>query len=165
MAATACRLYRLKVYLNATCRMPGGEPPDPITVEFSLLLQAPCGRYLPLSVLEDAANQVLAPYQRTLLNEQPLFQDCVPSLETIADRLVDDFAQQTRNAGGVLLELTCSITPTKSYILRMDRQMNPAGSLPEEQFLSQTVDAVLDAILDEGNALAPERERRKRGNR
>lgn len=131
VTAEACRTYRLKVYLDAACRMPGEERADPVSAEFSLLIQIPGGGQVPSSTLEDAARQTLAPFQRALLNGHPLFQDCIPSLENVTDRLAGDFARRIREAGGTLLEIESSITPTRSYLLCLER--GPQGGPRRER--------------------------------
>lgn len=120
--AGGVRKYRLKVYLNASrvVATDGGKSgTEPFSWEFSLLIQTPPDRELRFSKAEEAIREYLAPYQNVVLDEQPLFADCTPSLEQVTERFARGFSPLVSGAGGVLLEVEASKTPTKSYILQL----------------------------------------------
>lgn len=159
MATAPYRKYRVKVYLNAShqliidgwkCKL------CPFSWEFSLLIRVPLSKQVRFSDLEKELTNFLRPYQNVLLNCQPCFQGCNPTLENVTDRFSRDFYRIIRGLGGILVQVEASETPTKSYILDMQEELDQDGSLPEEQMLSQVIDAVLDCILKEEGTENPE---------
>ncbi len=118
--AGSVRRYRLKAYLNASQVTDwGGRSTEPVSWEFSLLIQTPRDRELRFSEAKESIENFLEPYRDVVLDEQPLFADCAPSLEQVTERFSHEFSKLISCAGGVLLEVEANQTPTESYIFQL----------------------------------------------
>ncbi len=115
--------YQMKFYLNARHYIwIDGEKGDahPHTWEFGLTIGIDSRDFVEFSVFERSVNAFLEPYQNQLLNEMAPFDAVVPTLENMTDEFASSFADCIAEAGGTLLRIEASETPTRSYVVEID---------------------------------------------
>lgn len=122
MKVTTYREYCLKFYLNARhyiiIQGIKGEV-HPHTWEFALTIQIPHDTFVEFHVFEDVINNFLEQYQNKILNNEEMFLTVLPTLENMTDCFSNSFYHIIHQAGGTLLQVEASETPTRSYIVNM----------------------------------------------
>lgn len=119
------RSYQMKFYLNARHYIwIGGEKgaPHPHTWEFGLTIGFNSSEFVEFRVFEKGIDEFLAPYQNQLLNEVAPFDQIVPTLENMTDEFSGPMAGRIADAGGTLLKIEASETPTRSYVIELGKK-------------------------------------------
>ncbi len=144
------REYRLKFYLNASHYVVingrRGEV-HPHTWEFTLNIRFGRESFAEFSVFEKGINSFLHPFQNTVINEHKPFDTITPTVENVVDVFSREFYRIIHGIGGILTQVEASETPTRSYILNLEREPETADENAEKQMRSEVIDAVLDAIV------------------
>jgi 6-pyruvoyltetrahydropterin/6-carboxytetrahydropterin synthase len=145
------REYQLKFYLNASHYIiidGDRQQTHPHTWEFSLTIRIGRSTFKAFHTFETEIEQILAPFQKRILNEVEPFDQIVPTLENMVDWFAQEFRRVVSEIGGRLVRLEASETPTRSYILELDRlEKDEPDTASEEQMIDEIVDSVLSEIL------------------
>lgn len=138
------RQYKFKTYLNATHHITiGGKPGEkhPHTWEICLDVLKTREEFVRFSELEEMVERFISVYQDKDLNETPPFHMINPTLENCSDFFFEKFQQILSSHGWIVLMMTVSETPTRSYVIS-----NVHDSNPEET--TRALDAVADEVLE-----------------
>ncbi len=150
MTVQLYREYRLKFYLNARHFVifdgNRGEL-HPHTWELALTIRIGRGSFTQFHTFEACINDCLARFQNQILNECEPFDAVLPTLENLADVLSEEFYDRLASVGGELTRLEISETPTRSYILDLERTRASRSGALEAQMMGDMIDTVLDDLL------------------
>ncbi len=122
MAKRLAREWRLKFYLNAyhyiTINGTRGET-HPHTWEFIVHFRIPNRSFVPFYEFENGIAAFLEPYNGQVLNETDTFRDVLPTLEGIVETFLPQFDRILTQAGGQLISVEGSESPTRAFIVRV----------------------------------------------
>lgn len=122
MAKRLAREWRLKFYLNAyhyiTINGSRGET-HPHTWEFVVHFRIPNRSFVPFYEFENGIAAFLEPFNGQVLNETDTFRDVLPTLEGIVETFLPQFDRILTEAGGQLLSVEGSESPTRTFIMRV----------------------------------------------
>ncbi len=122
MAKRLAREWRLKFYLNAyhyiTINGSRGET-HPHTWEFVVHFRIPSRSFVPFYEFENGIAAFLEPFNGQVLNETDTFRDVLPTLEGIVETFLPQFDRILTEAGGQLLSVEGSESPTRTFIMRV----------------------------------------------
>lgn len=122
MAKRLAREWRLKFYLNAyhyiTINGSRGET-HPHTWEFVVHFRIPSRSFVPFYEFENGIAAFLKPFNGQVLNETDTFRDVLPTLEGIVETFLPQFDRILTEAGGQLLSVEGSESPTRTFIMRV----------------------------------------------
>lgn len=143
------RIYRFKFYVNASHYVffngQQGET-HPHTWEFGIEMLVKRDSVVQFNKYESAFTAFFDTYQNVTLNDVPPFDTIVPTLENIVDYFGSQLAPITRSLNAVLLELSGSETPTRSYAIRY-AQEEPTQEAIEVQ-AQDAKGIIFDTLLD-----------------
>ena len=146
------REYRLKFYLNGNHYMIIGDrrgETHPHTWEFTISILVGRESFVQFNYFEQRVEKLLAPYQNQVLNGIDPFNGIVPSLENMVEYFGNNIREIVKEVGGRLLSIEGSETPTRSYIINMNRTFDDYEMKAyTEQVRDEVIDTVLDDMLD-----------------
>ncbi len=144
--------YRFKNYLNAShyILINGikGQV-HPHTWEFTLDILVPRTEFMEFSIFEKEIEKYFEKFQNRTMNDVPPYDTQIPTLETMTENFGVDLREIIRKAGGELMKIEGSETPTRSYIIGFtsDSEYLTSINRKTEKSLDNIVDRVLDSIL------------------
>lgn len=141
--------YKIKTYLNAEhyIYINGNKGTQhPHTFEFSVYVRFPGDKFIEFKELEDAFAGITAPYQNKCLNDIEPFNSIIPTTENMTEVFAGEIADKVKNMGGVVLQMTTSETPTRTYVVTYD-SMKKLGD-NAQTFVSDALDELIDTRLD-----------------
>lgn len=120
MAANIYREYKFKFYLNANHYIyiegKAGQL-HPHTWEFEISILCGHEKFVEFAFYEKIVDTYLEKYQNKIINELEPFDRIMPTLENITEHFAEDLRGQIQRAGGELIMLECSETPTRRYVV------------------------------------------------
>jgi len=136
--------YRFKFYLNAShyiqIKGKAGEK-HPHTWEICLDLLKVRGDFVQFNQLESEIEKFMSKYQDSTLNETPPFNLINPTLENCCEYFKDSFQQIVSQKGWLLLMISMSETPTRTYVISIMNE-DDANAL-------HATDSLIENVLDE----------------
>lgn len=146
------REYRFKFYLNANhfIVIDGQEGQrHPHTWEFMVNIAIDRREFVQFNDYEKAIERYFEKYQNRVMNEVPPFDRIVPTLENMAEYFVNEIKEIVQKLGGQLMQLECSETPTRSYVISLESQKDYMEHIraEEQNKMADIIDSVLEDIL------------------
>ena len=146
------REYRFKFYLNANhfIVIDGQEGQrHPHTWEFMVNIAIDRREFVQFNDYEKAIERYFEKYQNRVMNEVPPFDRIVPTLENMAEYFVNEIKEIVQKLGGQLMQLECSETPTRSYVISLENQKDYMEHIraEEQNKMADIIDSVLEDIL------------------
>lgn len=150
---TLQREYRLKFYLNARHYIIiNGEKGEvhPHTWEFALRIKFGQEGFVVFSTFEKGIEEYLSKYQNQVMNDIDPFDSIMPTLENMADFFSKEFYDVIRKIGGQLVMVEASETPTRSYVLNLeaDVESKNIGNVNQEERVGRIIDSVINDALE-----------------
>lgn len=147
------REYRFKFYLNAShyIIIDGKEgQTHPHTWEFMICIRKSTDKFVQFHEFEKVLDDYFNQYQNRVINEVAPFDTIVPTLENMADYFVGDIRRIVHEIGGELIVMESSETPTRSYILGFqdDLEFMEAMERNSKETIEHVIDTVIDGIMD-----------------
>lgn len=146
------RDYKIKIYLNAWHYIfnngKAGEK-HPHSWEFAVYMRFPATKFFEFKDLEEPLIKFIEPYQNQVLNDLEPFDTMIPTLENIADYFATEMNELIYKMNGVILQMSASETPTKTYIVNMDTNeaLCQKSKDFEAIFRKELVNAKLQSIM------------------
>ena len=146
------REYRFKFYLNENhfIVIDGQEGQrHPHTWEFMVNIAIDRREFVQFNDYEKAIERYFEKYQNRVMNEVPPFDRIVPTLENMAEYFVNEIKEIVQKLGGQLMQLECSETPTRSYVISLENQKDYMEHIraEEQNKMADIIDSVLEDIL------------------
>ena len=143
------RIYRFKFYVNASHFVffngKQGET-HPHTWEFGIEMLVKRDSVVQFNEYEKAFTAFFDAYQNVTLNDVPPFDTIVPTLENIIEYFGSQLAPIVRSLNAVLLELSGSETPTRSYAIRYVEEEPTQKEI--EMHEQEAKGIIFDSLLD-----------------
>ena len=148
--------YRFKFYLNAShAIIINGRlgQAHPHTWEYVLNILLPRNEFVEFRVFEKIIEDFFSKYQNQTMNYVEPFDIIVPTLENMAEYFGEQLHRLIAEKGGHLVQIECSETPTRSYIIAYEedseKESEYAASLEstEQENVSDVLDKVLDQMI------------------
>ena len=137
--------YKFKFYLNASHAIyingSMGER-HPHTWEIMIQVLKEREEFVEFGKLEKEIENYMKRYQDKFLNEVPPFDKINPTMENCCDYFKDVLKQILAYAGGVLLLVEMSETPTRSYVINLFDE-------EERESMNGNLDTVAGNILND----------------
>ena len=148
------REYRFKFYLNANhfIVIDGQEGQrHPHTWEFMVNIAIDRREFVQFNDYEKAIERYFEKYQNRVMNEVPPFDRIVPTLENMAEYFGEQLHHLISEKNGQLIQIECSETPTRSYIIAYeeDKDQEDALAAGMEATTQESISGILDKILDQ----------------
>lgn len=144
------REYKFKAYLNCShfIIINGKEGQvHPHTWEFTICVTRSGSDFIQFNAFEKAIENFIAPYQNRIVNEIPPFDKVVPTLENVSDYFGENLRKIIRDIGGEVILMESSETPTRSYVLDYEDELDFKQSM--EQNRQEVTEQIIDSVLDE----------------
>jgi|UniRef100_UPI003FEE6CAF 6-pyruvoyl tetrahydropterin synthase-related domain len=143
------REYKFKFYLNASHYIiingKQGQT-HPHTWEFMVCIMKNNDKFVQFNEFERAIESYFEKYQNRVMNEMEPFDVIVPTLENMADYFVGEIRDIVRKIGGELIMMESSETPTRSYILGYQDDMEFIRAM--ERNSKETIDFIIESVVD-----------------
>ncbi|MCH4053328.1 MAG: 6-carboxytetrahydropterin synthase [Atopobiaceae bacterium] len=122
MARRLVREWGLKFYLNSyhyiTIKGNKGET-HPHTWELTVRFRVSDSAFVPYYEFEKDIQAFIEPFNGALLNETDTFRDVLPTLEGVVETFLPEFDRIISDAGGELLSVSGSESPTRMYTVHV----------------------------------------------
>ena len=146
--------YRFKFYLNAShAIIINGKlgKAHPHTWEYVLNVLLPRNEFIEFNVFENVINDFFAKYQNKTMNQVDPFDTIVPTLENMAEYFGEQLHHLISEKNGQLVQIECSETPTRSYIIAYEEDKDQENALAAgmEATTQESISGILDKILDQ----------------
>lgn len=148
------RKYRLKFYLNMNHYIiingKRGQT-HPHTWEFLFEIVNKNDDFIEFRAFERTIEDYMAKYQEKILNEVKPFDTIVPTIENVTDYFSTDIRELMRGQGGELVSVEGSETPTRSYIVNFDQELDFRTAMKDmaDGQIHKVIENVLDEMLGE----------------
>lgn len=147
------REYKFKAYLNCShfIIINGKEGQvHPHTWEFTICVSKKNDGFIQFNAFEKAIEEFIAPYQNRIVNEIAPFDKIVPTLENVSDYFGEHLRKIIRKMGGEVILMESSETPTRSYVLDYEDELDFRESMKRnnQEVTEKIIDGVLDGVLD-----------------
>lgn len=130
MARRLVREWELKFYLNSyhyiTIKGSKGET-HPHTWELTVRFRVSDSTFVPYYEFEKDIQAFLEPFDGALLNETETFRDVLPTLEGVVETFLPEFDRIISAAGGELVSVSGSESPTRMYTVYVTDDRPAAG--------------------------------------
>ena len=103
-------------------------------------------KFVQFNEFERAIESYFEKYQNRVMNEMEPFDVIVPTLENMADYFVGEIRDIVRKIGGELILMESSETPTRSYILGYQDDMEFIRAM--ERNSKETIDSIIESVVD-----------------